>query len=1109
MSEPQTPQIPPALTGTPTPDLMLEFSSAQEIKVVVVPLGNIPSYKFRFYYNVIKTVNPCELMDVTSDLVSQTFPNRNWKETKLRLNFDTEVDRIKHDRDLGWDNLQAHRRVSAVIGIGLCHQFSDLNVAVSEFNGMVTQYASAVASKCFAFEPLPDQPDFGYGGNFIMIPECDVEKLVFYVQRHIFDLAGDVLKEIENWMTKGSFQEQTGFIHTSLDSTDNPDNINKLKKRKPSRLLKCKGDWSLLAGSPEDAMQHYTNAIAECKSNADTVWHASSIEGYVAALLAASNYEIGATTHDEIVQKCQDAINLYKAKNIAHLGIECTFKLISYFVKYQPAKKKEANDLLMDAYEQALDLPPYNKAIITSAVAVMFQRIGFPRKFAFFIREAAVLYHKLHKPLASHNLLTMIAKHYQLEDLDDQKFAISTRTRSPFGVPPTFEPPKRLLKEKSRKDWHYIQKIVLQNLVRTAKGINDHVGVARYSLYLLKTLSPVLSETVQQQYLTELFNAMNNISSMGTSTIDVDMVGLPQLKKVAPLAPPSRLLPVPFSSNQPLSIWLYTPYQKKQQTQQMSWVQHELCLVKVELSNQNSFDLEIQSISLSTSGVAFESHSSSVIIPAHTNSFEVVLSGKPLEAGQLVIEGCIIRAFNLVSEHPINHLGIGITWKEREYLQKNPPRVTQPPPSKILVVPPLPLLFVREATINQTTLKLYEGERYTAQLEITNVGSLSIDQLEFSVTPTYEKDLPSQSIYDLDEETQVFEWNPALIQKKLPLKSGDSVSIPVRISAKALATGGDFTFNYSSDSCKDYIRRSNLTVPFQVKPGPEVLSFDIVDASADPFNQGRVDTRREGYSLVICEVQNPTSRPFELFYVINDNPHEKHPVISSQVTAEPRSVKRLILPLQRFLLDETKLPALREQKGQYVKPTEKITKEMEHTSRTLYWYKHELVKRIKLTWKCVVNNTTGVLNLFPRMFLTWPMLTNIRSQIANIEFVMGPNQVVKCLPLAHLKKYELNQPHSIGFRIQNTGYQTKKLNIHVQPFQDVENGMASPHLGGKLAWLGSLRRDNVEIAPQEAFEMNVTFSFLSAGVFKFLVSCEDPQSPQTACCSLPLMVKAE
>jgi hypothetical protein len=52
------------------------------------------------------------------------------------------------------------------------------------------------------------------------------------------------------------------------------------------------------------------------------------------------------------------------------------------------------------------------------------------RKFAFFIRECAVLYHKFHKPIAAHNLLSMVAKHYQLEDLDEQESAIARRSMS-------------------------------------------------------------------------------------------------------------------------------------------------------------------------------------------------------------------------------------------------------------------------------------------------------------------------------------------------------------------------------------------------------------------------------------------------------------------------------------------------------------------------------------------------------------------------------------------------------------------------------------------------------------------------------------------------------
>jgi hypothetical protein len=55
-------------------------------------------------------------------------------------------------------------------------------------------------------------------------------------------------------MTKNSVQEQAAYISTALDSIGDVESINKLKKRKLGRLSKCKGDWCLFAGSPQDAI---------------------------------------------------------------------------------------------------------------------------------------------------------------------------------------------------------------------------------------------------------------------------------------------------------------------------------------------------------------------------------------------------------------------------------------------------------------------------------------------------------------------------------------------------------------------------------------------------------------------------------------------------------------------------------------------------------------------------------------------------------------------------------------------------------------------------------------------------------------------------------------
>lgn len=91
------------------------------------------------------------------------------------------------------------------------------------------------------------------------------------------------------------------------------------------------------------------------------------------------------------------------------------------------------------------------------------------------------------------------------------------------------------------------------------------------------------------------------------------------------------------------------------------WVQGQSIYVTVTLCNPLHFPIQIESISLSTEGCLFEAHSYSLTIPPLTPSLTVVISGKPLEPGQLFIHGCLIRAFNILARHPIDNFGRGIT----------------------------------------------------------------------------------------------------------------------------------------------------------------------------------------------------------------------------------------------------------------------------------------------------------------------------------------------------------------------------------------------------------------------------------------------------------------
>ncbi len=127
-----------------------------------------------------------------------------------------------------------------------------------------------------------------------------------------------------------------------------------------------------------------------------------------------------------------------------------------------------------------------------------------------------------------------------------------------------------------------------------------------------------------------------------------------------------------------------------------------------------------------------------VTIPPKTASFEVVITGKPLEGnGILEIKGIYIRCFNLLCEHPISDDGSGLSLyiivgtkpncfsaKNTFIIHNNREQRSHKnvrsclhdnhnvaPVNKINVVSALPLLFIQETSTNGSKLKLFEGQR--------------------------------------------------------------------------------------------------------------------------------------------------------------------------------------------------------------------------------------------------------------------------------------------------------------------------------------------------------------------------------------------------------------
>ena len=62
------------------------------------------------------------------------------------------------------------------------------------------------------------------------------------------------------------------------------------KKKRYGRLQKAMGDYSLLAGSPTDATDHYQTSADLARSCNDSIWLGAAIEGMAHAKVNPINY---------------------------------------------------------------------------------------------------------------------------------------------------------------------------------------------------------------------------------------------------------------------------------------------------------------------------------------------------------------------------------------------------------------------------------------------------------------------------------------------------------------------------------------------------------------------------------------------------------------------------------------------------------------------------------------------------------------------------------------------------------------------------------------------------------------------------------------------------
>ncbi|KAL2915792.1 hypothetical protein HK105_204739 [Polyrhizophydium stewartii] len=157
-----------------------------QIRILVVPVHPIRRDTFQTYFHLLSQFACVALPDLTPpDSRTNKFTEQLYHDGFLHLRFVTD-----HHRDhAALEEIQLNRQVLGVIGIMHCQQAPSLAQGHKRFQQILQRYPSALAQRCFGFEPSDAQADDVKG--LIMIP--NVGDISFYLQTMINDFTSDLL----------------------------------------------------------------------------------------------------------------------------------------------------------------------------------------------------------------------------------------------------------------------------------------------------------------------------------------------------------------------------------------------------------------------------------------------------------------------------------------------------------------------------------------------------------------------------------------------------------------------------------------------------------------------------------------------------------------------------------------------------------------------------------------------------------------------------------------------------------------------------------------------------------------------------------------------------
>ncbi|KAF8744659.1 hypothetical protein RHS02_01740, partial [Rhizoctonia solani] len=588
-----------------------------------------------------------------------------------------------------------------------------------------------------------------------------------------------------------------------------------------------------------------------------------------------------------------------------------------------------------------------------------------------------------------------------------------------------------------RFGWREVQVGVVREAVQIAEALPDHRAVAQLALISLRQLNAWMNPADQHHLYTLASRSLATAHRRGDShkidfwswkpVISVEVV--PSASDRMPVERPWKdLAPSEADSAKDAATWYsFNPRARRRGNTKATVVENETVEFAVTLQNPFAFDLEVQSLALSTTGASIQAAPVSLLIPA--NSFHVKhISCTPLEAGTLVIRGCMVQLPNstpkeftlpLASEAQeasvekrrtrllddmVRVKASGLDARRRSTLVSEPSvKERKEEFLECRVVPQLPLLRVRRTSLTQGALMLYAGECFRIRLTVENVSLLPIDFLrmsfEDSTLPALQQALAEGELtiaeaYETEYELvnrPVLRWDlDGTDASTITLAPRQKMPIWVTCFGKEGCTNATMRIHYSFarrdrvPSPESFFLRS-LYYPLLVTVYHtlECHAMDIV-----PYGGGLTsDDSPKLWCLFMIDVKNLYGQPFEVTFERTQEGDGTDPASTTRLVA-PGATSRVTIPIRRLSLSPEQVsrdvPTLSDR--QFVVSKIGFTA----IQQELFWYRETLFDIVKGRWSEPGTGRTGEVSLRQQR-LTLPMLETLRLEDITIQLSMVPD----------------------------------------------------------------------------------------------------------------------